>query len=608
MAALMDQSEQLFEFVCRGLQDFPSVKSVRHHLSSTSPLAHDCVKRIPCKHGNLDYGVFEVETFEVDKFSPYIPYVMNMANMTAVILANKAHEKQMQLERNQFFALSQDMMCIAGRDGYFKTLNDQWTNILGWSSEEIVAKPFIEFVHPDDVKKTNAIFKQHVENGLPILDFQNRYLCKNGEYRWLDWSSTAVGGNLFAVARDVTERRKTEEELVQTKDAAERANQAKSEFLASMSHELRTPLNAILGFSQMLQYDPQKPLSGTQSEYIGHIITGGNHLLGLVDEVLELAKIEAHQLTIFIDDVDVQDVVSQSAALAEPLSIDKGICIVNNTEGKIETSLRTDPTRFKQVLFNLLSNAIKYNQDGGTVTIDAQEVDDGYLRITISDTGIGIAEEDQDKVFRMFHRIGADPTIAREGTGIGLTITKSILEHMAGRIGFDSVVGKGTTFWIELPLATNEDVLIWNEAMVVGVEAIDDDHKFLIMLLNKLGSQKLVGDEIDEIVEHLIDYTHYHFRREETIMEVCSYPSLEEHRTIHTSIADKLSKLADEWMETKDLSLIQSFHKFLMNWLFEHIIYEDKKIEGHTKGKKREIKLALDALASIDGRDKRLSV
>ncbi|WP_084005604.1 bacteriohemerythrin [Magnetovibrio blakemorei] len=424
-----------------------------------------------------------------------------------------------------------------------------------------------------------------------------------GQHKSRAPSSTIAEVNELGFVLDdmVRTLRQSEQSLILTKDEAEKASKAKSEFLASMSHELRTPLNAVLGFAQMLQYDPQYPLSDLQNERVEYILSGGHHLLSLIDEILELAKIEAHQLTISLDEVSAREVIVECVSLATSLSLQHEISIINNTFTNLDATLLTDRIRFKQVLVNLLSNAIKFNSPGGTVTIDAEETPNGFLRLSVSDSGIGIAEADRDKVFQLFHRLGADPAIAREGTGIGLTITKTILDHMAGSINFISKLGQGTTFWIELPLSSNNNVLIWSEAMITGVEAIDKDHRVLMKLLNKITRDTVGRTDIGDIVDKLVDYTHFHFKREETIMEVCAYPGLEEHRAIHKSIAAKVDQLAIKWREKPEPELLAHLHKFLRDWLFSHIILEDTKIEGLAKGKKREIKHALDMLSSVEG-------
>lgn len=240
---------------------------------------------------------------------------------------------------------------------------------------------------------------------------------------------------------------------------AEAANRAKSDFLRSMSHELRTPLNAILGFAQILRSDPKKSLSPYQVEHIDHILGGGNHLLELVNQVLDLARVEADKLDLSLEDVDVSEVVAECVALTLPLGEPNGVQIIDEFIGGPSTHLYVDRLRFKQILINLLSNAVKYNKHGGTVIIEGSEVGDDVLRLSVADTGIGIADKDHSRVFRMFDRLGTVSTLAHDGAGIGLTVTRFLVEKMSGRIGFESKEGIGSTFWIELPLVTSGQVV-----------------------------------------------------------------------------------------------------------------------------------------------------
>jgi len=281
---------------------------------------------------------------------------------------------------------------------------------------------------------------------------------------------------------DISDRKNVELQLIEAKEEAETANQAKSDFLASMSHELRTPLNAVLGFAQILQLDRHNPLTTTQNEYIDGILDGGEHLLELVDEILDLAKIEADQLVLSPEDVNACEIVADCIALSIPLGESRGIRIVDNLCQGPPVFLRTDRLRFRQVLLNLLSNAVKYNETGGSVTVHGKVIGNGFVRISVTDTGVGIAQEDSGSVFHMFHRVGADPMKASEGTGIGLTVTKLLVEKLAGRIGFDGEVGVGSTFWVELPLASNAEVLIWTEDLRVAIDAIDRDHQVIFSL------------------------------------------------------------------------------------------------------------------------------
>ncbi|MGB0682347.1 MAG: bacteriohemerythrin [Magnetovibrionaceae bacterium] len=515
-----------------------------------------------------------------------------------LLLENREHYRSMVNGLEAHFLYKHDT------EGVFTYVSPSITPLLGYSEQEFLTS-FETYL--TDSPLNHACIK-HTEGSIRG-EQQPPYIVeifhKDGSIRTLevlerpvrdlDQRVVAVEG----IAQDITERKQAEAMILQAKDDAEKANKTKSQFLASMSHELRTPLNAVLGFAQLLQFDVRYPLNAVQNEHVESILSGGRHLLGLVDEILELSKIEADQLTITLEEVSAREVIRDSIALASSLSVERNVEIIDNTEETLSAALRTDRTRLKQVLVNLLSNAIKFNDDGGTVMIDSEELPNGYLRIAVADTGIGIAPEDKENVFQLFHRLDADPGVAREGTGIGLTITKSILEHMAGSINFSSEVNKGTKFWVEIPLFSNDDVMIWTESMVTGVDAIDSDHKVLMGLLNRISKSSVDSDGIDDIVSELVEYTSYHFSREEAIMEICEYPGLEDHLEIHKSIRAQVAGLADKWREDKGEDALSNLHKFMQDWLYSHIIHEDTKIEGHAKGKKREIKHALETLTFL---------
>ncbi len=396
-------------------------------------------------------------------------------------------------------------------------------------------------------------------------------------------------------------RKHTEQNLLSALKEAEKASKVKSEFLASMSHELRTPLNAVIGFGQMLQLSPSYPLSPNQNEFVENILEGGNHLLELVNEILDLASIEANQLNFSLSDFEANEIISTCVQLVTPLGEARSIKIIDNFSNGPSVLLFTDHTRLKQVLINLLSNAVKFNNDGGTVTIEGKETDYGYLRISVTDTGIGIAKEDQSSVFNLFHRVDADPMIAREGTGIGLTVTKLLVERMAGRIGVESDAGIGSTFWVDIPLASNDDVLIWTDAIKVGVDAIDSDHQVLVSMLNRLMRRSTDEADVDDIIDELIDYTQHHFAREEAIMEAYGYPDYERHCNLHQRLIDDVNQQAESWSNESSQENLDLLRKFLKNWLFNHILKEDAKIAISSKGKDQGIRQRLEDQGLISG-------
>ena len=235
--------------------------------------------------------------------------------------------------------------------------------------------------------------------------------------------------------------------LKQALIAADQASRAKSEFMARMSHELRTPLNAILGFAQVLEQGLEAPLGARQRECVSHILQGGRHLLALINEVLDLSAIEAGRLHIESEDLPLAALLNECQALVSPQAVDRQVRLQADDAGQCQ--VRGDGKRLKQVLLNLLSNGIKYNRVGGQLTLSVTE-QATRVRLTVADTGQGIPPELARRVFQPFDRLGAQHV---EGTGIGLTITRRLVELMGGEIGFDSVVGVGTRFWVELDKA-----------------------------------------------------------------------------------------------------------------------------------------------------------
>ncbi|NQV55309.1 MAG: PAS domain S-box protein, partial [Rhodospirillales bacterium] len=266
---------------------------------------------------------------------------------------------------------------------------------------------------------------------------------------------TLEDGSKVTFHFDVTDAVRREEELKTEKSVAEKANRAKSEFLSSMSHELRTPLNAILGFAQLLEHVPKEPLTENQRDYTGLIIQSGEHLLSLIEQVLELSKIESGQINFSMEDVQIDDVIVQCINMMEGLAGQFSVNISHSKSKAPLPELNTDPFRLRQVVLNFLSNAIKYNHKNGSVKIKSEQRNSGKLRISVSDTGSGIPTSQQAHLFEAFNRLGRESGDI-DGTGIGLSISKQISELLGGKISFKSREGEGSTFWIELPLRKQE--------------------------------------------------------------------------------------------------------------------------------------------------------
>jgi signal transduction histidine kinase/CheY-like chemotaxis protein len=254
---------------------------------------------------------------------------------------------------------------------------------------------------------------------------------------------------ISVVAHDITDRRRTEQALEEAKQAAEQANHAKSEYLSRMSHELRTPLNAILGFAQLLELDE---LRDDQQESLGHILSAARHLLALINEVLDIAAIEAGRLPLSVEPVAIADVVGETVSLIRPLADQHNVLLVGETGSLCDQHVLADRQRLKQILLNLLSNAVKYNREGGSVRVVCEPVPGERFRVKVVDTGPGIGEEALERLFVPFERLTAEFT-GVEGTGLGLPLSQRLAHAMGGTLELTTAVDQGTTFWIELPVA-----------------------------------------------------------------------------------------------------------------------------------------------------------
>jgi PAS domain S-box-containing protein len=327
--------------------------------------------------------------------------------------------------------------------------------IKGFHSDEIVGKHFDTFYPPEEVTAGKPL--QDLEQAAASGRYEDEgwRIRKDGSRFWANIVFTAIrdqAGNLRGFAkltRDLTERRKVEAILTDATAAAEKANLAKSDFLSSMSHELRSPLNAILGFAQLMESDSPAP-SAAQSESIIQILNAGWYLLELINEILDLATIESGKLSLSLEPVSLNDLLQECQSMIEPLAQRRGVRM-SFPRSDAAYCVHADRTRIKQVLINLLSNAIKYNTVRGSVVVDCSaKTGSGRVRITVTDTGAGLAPEKLAQLFQPFNRLGQEVN-GEEGTGIGLVVSKRLVELMDGSIGVESSIGTGSSFWVELP-------------------------------------------------------------------------------------------------------------------------------------------------------------
>ena len=382
-----------------------------------------------------------------------VGFLQGVANVLAI--ARERGESQSRLRSILDHAPA--VIYLIDLDGRFVVINDELEKILGVPREQALGKLREEVLPADAAAQHRANDLKVLRDGTSIT-FEETVLRPDGEhvYRSVKFPLRNPEGRIYGVggiSTDVTDQRDAEHErleLLQASARAESANRAKSEFLARMSHELRTPLNAIIGFSQVLQLERLEP---RHSEDVGHILTAGNHLLALVNEVLDLARIESGQMTISREPVALADAVHDALALLAPMARERHVSLGIDTDGLADDGhVYADRNRFKQVLLNVLSNAIKYNRPGGRVDVSFQITEGGRVRTMIADTGIGIAPAHLGKLFEPFERLGAEQTDV-DGTGLGLALSMGLIEAMGGAIEVLSTVGVGTTFVIDLAAA-----------------------------------------------------------------------------------------------------------------------------------------------------------
>jgi PAS domain S-box-containing protein len=350
-----------------------------------------------------------------------------------------------------------DALMTTDPSGIITDVNKQMEALTGCTRDELIGAPFKNYF--TDPERAEAAIKL-VLREKKVTNYELTARARDGKTTVVSYNATTFYDRdrtlqgVFAAARDVTERKHFEQTLQETngelesaKALAEEANLAKSDFLSSMSHELRSPLNAILGFAQLMQSESPGP-TPSQKESVDQILQAGWYLLKLINEILDLATIEAGKLSLSLEPVSLAEVTLECQAMIEPQAQKAGLSMTF-PRFDMPFFVNADRTRVKQVLINLLSNAIKYNRSEGRIEVKCAQRDAGHVRISVNDTGAGLPPEKLSQLFQSFNRLGQQG-IAEEGTGIGLVVTKRLVEVMGGTIGVESIVGVGSTFWVDL--------------------------------------------------------------------------------------------------------------------------------------------------------------
>lgn len=480
------------------------VKAIAQSTSATSTRlgAED---RVVVGRFTINSRIFDVHALPYLSKSDDVPggAVITIAEITDHHQAEQALQlSQAKLANYMQLALAASYWEYNVNKGLF-TFTDDFYRMMGTSAQEIGGyemslRDYLDhFCHEVDQTMVREAFDQAKGKGPSehSVQIEHRFRMPDkavGVLRVCFYVVNETQGNLkriYGVSQDITVQRKSVLEIEEAKRQAEAANKAKTQFLSSMSHELRTPLNAIIGFSQLLESSSSQ--NEVHNEYARQIFDSGNHLLSLISQILDLASVEARKASLISEAVPVDDLVQSTMLMFTEQAASKklNLVVTNNLSKKIR--VLGDATRIKQVLVNLVSNAIKYTPTNGNVNVSVDFEGTESVRFTVTDNGIGIAQEYQSQVFTAFNRLGLNHSLA-EGTGIGLAISKNLVEQMAGSIGFESQQGVGSTFWFSLAIAPLGTASAWQP---VRAESISIDS-----LKRKAGKILLIEDNQTNIL------------------------------------------------------------------------------------------------------------
>lgn len=381
-----------------------------------------------------------------------------IAGISVVSRRAQARENQAMAERDRFFALSLDLLCVAGFDGYFKRLNPAWEKVTGWTTQELRSKPFLQFVHPHDREATIRESRKQM-SGEPVLSFRNRYRCQDGSYRWLSWKSIPAEKEslMYAVARDITGHIHKEEEMQALNEALRRrsaeleaSNKELEAFTYSVSHDLRAPLRHIDGFSRLLMETHGSELSEEALDYITTIRDSTREMSQLVDDLLNLARIGRRELSLQVAGLTtLVDAVASNLKAANP-----GRAI----EWKVGPLpfVECDPSLMKQVFLNLLSNAVKFTRHRQPAVIEVGSFEqDNQPVVYVCDNGAGFDMKYSDKLFGVFQRLHRQEDF--EGTGIGLAIVARVIQKHGGNVWAEGELNKGAAFYFTVGKTNGTD-------------------------------------------------------------------------------------------------------------------------------------------------------
>lgn len=374
------------------------------------------------------------------------------------VMRDMTERNKLTEERDRFFTLSMDMLCIVHLDGRFQRVNPAFKKVLGFSEEELVGASAFSLIHPDDLSDTLKGYEK-LRAGQPIAFMENRLRTKDQSHRWVAWSYFPVpeDGIAFGVGRDMTELRQMHEVLRLRAEELERANRVKDEFLATMSHELRTPLTSIMGWSQLLD---SNQLSEKDKNRAVHIIQRNAEAQSkLIEDLLDVSRIITGKLRMEFQPISFAAITDSVVNSLRPATDAKQLELVTKIDPAAGPILG-DPARLHQIVTNLLSNAIKFTPNGGKINVQLERTD-AHVRLEVKDTGVGIAAEHLPHIFERFRQVDSSTIRAHGGLGLGLAIVEYLVRQQGGTVCVESEgVGKGATFSVEFPLTSSEIVSV----------------------------------------------------------------------------------------------------------------------------------------------------